>query len=68
MRTTNSSSGVQVGKYFVTVGFYKATDPPSMEPVSAIPTKYTNPQESGLEVEVKAKMDPVKLELTGPPL
>lgn len=68
--TSASSPGVVAGKYLVSVQSFDqekttSTNPSDMakKPVSLIPEKYVDVKLSGLVVEVKSGMPPVKLEL-----
>ena len=68
--TSASSPGVVAGKYLVSVQSFDqekttSTNPSDMvkKPVSLVPEKYLDVKQSGLVVEVKSGMPPVKLEL-----
>ncbi|MDB5343611.1 MAG: hypothetical protein JWP89_1988 [Schlesneria sp.] len=68
--TTASAPGIVAGQYKVSVQSFEqaktgSTNPSDMtkKPVSLVPEKYLDIKQSGLEVEVKKGMPPVKLEL-----
>ena len=71
MATTVSAPGVVAGQYKVSVQSFDqekstSTNPSDMvkTPTSLVPEKYLDAAKSGLEVEVKKGMSPVKLELS----